>query len=101
MAGVSDPYSEQRDQLGAFAGYHLQLTRQIDLDVFYRVSGYFYNKNDRRDVNQVVSANIAYHLTNWASLAAFVSFGDNRSNHGVFDYDVFTSGGGVGLSIRF
>jgi hypothetical protein len=101
MFGISDPFREQRDQVGAFANYHVQLSRTVDVDLFYRLSGYFYNKGDRKDLNQALSAAAAYHLNRWASIAAFISFADNRSKHSVFDYDVFTTGGGVGLSIRY
>jgi hypothetical protein len=101
MAGISHPHPSQRQQAGAFMGYHLRLTRNIDTDLLYRFGYFFYDEGGRRDRNQVFSASVTYYLTNWASVAAFFSLGNNRSNHSVFDYNVLTSGGGIGLNIRF
>lgn len=101
MVGTSDPFSEQRDQLGGFASYHVQLARKFEVNLSYSLNGYFYNKGDRKDLNQIISSAAIYHFNQWASVAAFISFADNRSNHAPFDYDVFTTGGGVGLNVRF
>ena len=101
MAGISDPHSAQRDQLGLFAGYRLQVTRSVDTELFYRASVYFYNADGRRDLNQVASWNVRYHFTPWAEASAFVSFGSNRSSQSVFDYDVLTTGAGIALTVRF
>ena len=91
---------EQRDQIGFAIGYHLQLARNFVADFGYRNSGYFYN-NGRSDLNQVFSLALRYYLTSWAAMEGFMSGAINNSNRSAFDYDVFTSGGGVGLTIRF
>jgi hypothetical protein len=101
MAGISDPYSAQRDQVGGFIGYHLQLTRQVDADLLYRAGYFCYNQGNRKDWNEVVSASFTYHLNQWASLVAFLSFGDNRSNRSAFEYDVFSGGGGLAVNVHF
>jgi hypothetical protein len=98
--GISDPFAQQRDQIGFAIGYHLQLARNLVADLGYRNSGYFYN-NGRSDLNQVFSLALRYYLTRWAALEGFMSGAINNSNRSAFDYDVFTSGGGVGLTIRF
>lgn len=100
-AGISDPFVQQRDQVGFAIGYHLRLARQLDSDFGYRLSGYFYNGGGRNDLNQVLSAGLHYHVTPWATIDGFMSGAFNNSNRGVFEYDVFSSGGGVGLTIRF
>jgi hypothetical protein len=100
-AGISDPFAEQRDQVGGFIGYHLQITRKIETDLAYRLGYYFYNDGGRRDLNGVFSASAAYHLTNWAAITAFLALGDNWSNKSAFDYQVFTGGGGLSLNVRF
>lgn len=101
MAGLSNPHSAQRDQMGAFATYHLQLARNLDADLLYRFGYYFYNQGGRRDRNQVFSASLNYHLANWIALGAFFSLGNNRSTVSVFDYDVLSTGGGLSLAMRF
>ena len=100
-AGISDPFVEQRDQVGFAIGYHLQLTRQLGSDLGYRHSWYFYNEGGRTDLNQVFSLGLHYYFTPWASLDGFLSGAVNTSNRSVFRYDVLSSGGGVGLTVRF
>lgn len=100
-AGISDPFSEQRDQVGFAVGYHLQLTRQLGSDFGYRLSGYFYNKGGRDDLNQVFSLGLHYYITPWASVDSFLTGAVNSSNRSAFRYDVISTGGGAGLTVRF
>lgn len=100
-AGISDPYSEQRDQIGFAVGYHLQITRQFGSDLGYRLSGYFYNKGGRDDLNQVFSLGLHYYITPWASVDSFLTGAVNSSNRAAFRYDVISTGGGAGLTVRF
>lgn len=100
-AGISDPYFEQRDQIGFAVGYHLQLTRQLGSDLGYRLSGYFYNKGGRDDLNQVISLGLHYYITPWASVDSFLTGAVNSSNRSAFRYDVISTGGGAGLTVRF
>lgn len=100
-AGISDPFSEQRDQIGFAVGYHLQLTRQLGSDLGYRLSGYFYNEGGRNDLNQVFSLGLHYYVTPWASVDGYVTGAVNSSNRSAFTYDVISTGGGAGLTIRF
>jgi hypothetical protein len=100
-AGISDPFAEQRDQAGLAIGYHLQLTRYLGSDFGYRLSGYFYNGGGRDDLNQVFSIGLHYNLRPWLAVNGFVSGAKNHSNESVFKYDVFSTGGGLGLFIRF
>jgi hypothetical protein len=99
--GISDPFAEQRDQIGGLIGYHVQWTRYFDMDFGYRLAGYFYNAHGRDDFNQILSLGAHYHLTRWASVDGFLSWASNYSNKGAFEYDVFSTGGGLGLFFRF
>lgn len=100
-AGISDPTSEQRDQIGFAAGYHLQLTRNWGSDLGYRHSWYFYNEGGRVDLNQVLSIGLHYYITPWASVDGFLSGALNHSNHSAFKYNVLSTGGGAGFTVRF
>ena len=100
-AGISDPFAEQRDQIGFAVGYHLQLIRQLGTDLGYRPSWFFYNEGGRIDLNQVFSLGLHYYLRPWASVDALLSGAVNSSNRGAFRYDVISTGGGLGLGIRF
>lgn len=101
MGGIAHPSSAQRQQLGFFAGYHWQIARDLEADLFYRLSGYFYDRADRMDCNQVVSASVRYRFSRYADLNSFVSFGGNRSDTSNFDYNVVTAGAGIGLAVHF
>jgi len=100
-AGISDPFAEQRDQVGFAAGYHLQLTRHFSSDFGYRHSWYFYNQGSRVDLNQVFSLGLHYYVTPWASVDGFVTGALNHSNQSAFTYDVLSTGGGIGVTAHF
>ena len=93
--GWSDPVAPQRDEYGVFAGYHLNLTRSLSTDLYYRVAYYDYLEG-RADWNQTVALSVKWDVTKWFNVSASVSGGFNNSNQDVFDYDVFN--GGVALS---
>lgn len=99
--GIADPRTAQRDLLGGGVSYHLRVTRNLDMNLAYRLVGYFYNEGGRRELNQLGSLSFNYHLNRCATLSAFASYGDNRSNHSAFDYKVFAGGGGGSLGVQF
>ena len=99
--GISTPVAAQRHQVGIFAGYHLQLTRVLATDILYRIAGQSYSDSNRLDLNQVVSWNLRCRLAEWAEANLYISYGDNRSNTSVFDYNVTSGGGGFGITTRF
>ncbi len=100
-AGISNPAAAERNQAGLFAGYRLQLTRVLETDLLYRISGQSYSDGNRLDLNQVLSWNLRYRLGKWAEANLYFSYGDNRSNESVFDYKTASGGGGFGLVARF
>jgi len=99
--GISDPFAQQRDQIAGVIGYHLQLTRYFGTDFGYRLAGYFYNEAGRTDFNQILSLAGHCRLTRWATLEGFVSWATNYSNKEAFKYDVFSTGGGLSVIVRF
>ena len=99
--GLSDPAAAQRDLPGAFVAYHLQLTRKLDTDFFYRPAVHFYNDNGRVDFNQVFSMSLRYRLTSWAEFSTSFSYGINRSEKSVYNYNVITTGATAAVSVRF
>jgi hypothetical protein len=76
--GISDPFSAQRDQLAAYADYRVFLTRSFDVDLAYRVAGYFYNGGGRNDFNQTVNLGLHYRFNAWAEMGGLLFFGFNR-----------------------
>jgi hypothetical protein len=99
--GISAPAEAERNQLGIFGGYHLQITRLLATDLLYRIAGQQYTDSNRLDLNQVASWNLRLRFTDWAEGNLYFSYGDNRSNSSVFDYQATSGGGGIGIFVRF
>ena len=97
----SDPISAQRHQAGVFATYRVQVARDFGVDLVWRPAFHFYEELGRSDFNNIVSMNLRYRISTFADLSAFASYGINRSETIAFDYNVFTSGAGVVLALRF
>ncbi len=102
VLGFADPRPAERDEHGVFAGYHVNLTRRLELDLSYRASLYVYSGDgNRHDINQTASLGVRYNFTPWAAATVFGSFVANNSNRNTFDYTAVTSGVGAAVSIKF
>jgi len=99
--GLSDPSVSERQQIGLFLNYHLRVARNLYADFLYRPAVHFYTANGRTDFNQILSLGMRYQFTDWAEAHASFSYGANRSDRSVFDYDVLTTGFGLRVNIRF
>jgi hypothetical protein len=98
----ADPKPAGRDEYTVYAGYHAQLTRHVDADIFYRYGRYVYRYGEgRHDNNQTVSLALHYAPAEWLSFSGAGFFGANRSNQKAFDYDVGNVGVGLQVSVRF
>ena len=99
--GFADPQKSERSELSAFAGYHLQATRNLEADLLYRYAYLRYAEGGRGDHNQTVSLGLRYRFTDWciASATSYLSW--NRSNQAVFEYDTANAGVGLTLSLQF
>jgi hypothetical protein len=101
VLGKSTPRSQERDQAGIFAAYHLQITRSLDADLLYRYAAQFYDEDGRVDHNQTLSLAIGFYPARWLRVDASIAAARNDSNRSAFDYNVLNVGGGVRFSIRF
>lgn len=99
--GFADPKEAERSELAAYAGYHLEATRRLDVDLLYRYDYYIYSRGGRRDQNHTVSIGLRYRLTDWCSVSASSFFVVDRSNQEVFSYDAGNAGGALTLSLQF
>ena len=97
----SDPQAAQRHQAGGFANYHVQIARDLGVDLLWRPAAHFYEELERTDFNNILSLSLRYRLGKNADLTAFASYTFNRSDQPAFDYDVLTTGAGVVLAVRF
>ena len=101
VLGISTPRSQERDQAGIHAGYHLQITRSFDADLFYRYAAQFYAEGGRVDHNQTVSLALGFYPARWLRVDASISAARNDSNESAFKYDVLNVGSGVRFNVRF
>ena len=99
LIGIVDPIAAQRDEHGAYAGYHVNLTRSLQADFFYRAALYSYTDDHRNDLNQTITGSLQYYFTQWLYAYASASLTLDSSNRGALDYNAFTSS--VGLSANF
>ena len=98
----ADPREAGRDEYSVFAGYRLQATRSVDVDVSYRYARFVYREADgRQDNNHSFSLTARYAPRAWFSISATGFAGFNRSNREQFDYDVLNAGGAVQGTVRF
>jgi len=101
MLGKSTPRSQERDQVGVNAGYHLQIARSLDADLVYRYAAQFYTEGGRVDHNQALSLAVGFYATRWLRMDATISAARNDTNRPAFEYEVLTLGSGVRFNIRF
>jgi hypothetical protein len=101
VLGKSTPRSQERDQAGIHAAYHLQITRSLDADLLYRYAAQFYDEDGRVDHNQTLSLAIGFYPARWLRVDASIFGARNDSNRSAFDYDALNVGSGVRFNIRF
>jgi hypothetical protein len=101
VLGISTPQSQERDQAGIHAAYHLQITRSLDANLLYRYAAQFYAEGGRIDHNQTLSLAVGLSAARWLRVDASISGARNDSNRSAFEYDVLNLGGAVWFSVRF
>jgi hypothetical protein len=101
IAGISDPHSQQRDQVTVNAAYHLQVTRSFSTDLLYRYAAQFYADDGRIDHNQTLSLNAGVAVNRWLRLDATLSGARNDSNRDEFEYEALSVAGAIRVGIRF
>jgi len=97
----ADPQGPRRHDFDWYVVYSVQLTRALTLGASGRLILHEYVQGDRVDVNEMVSVNASYSISDYLSVSALASFAANQSNHSVFNYEVGNIGGAVSFSIRF
>lgn len=101
QAGFADPKRDERAELSAFLGYHVQPVRRLEADLLYRYGRYIYSEGGRRDHNQTLSLALWYRFTDWLGVTASTFATWNRSDRQVYDYNAANLGGGLSLSLQF
>jgi len=99
--GISHPVSAERNEHGAYAGYHVNLTRSLQADLYYRAALFDYSEGRRRDWNQTASSSLQYYFTKWLYGYGSASFATNDSNRLGLGYDAFTAALGLNATVKF
>ncbi len=95
------PTPPQRNDFGVYAGYFVNLTRNLSLSAAGHVVVRPYDSGGRTDVSEIISGSANYRIRDWFTVSAITTFVANQSNQSVFDYDVFNIGGGLTFSWKF
>lgn len=95
------PSEDQRNDLGAYVGYSVGLTRNFYLNASGNLVVRPYDSAGRTDLSEILNVGATYRVRDWLTVSALTSFVANQSNHDVFDYEVFNVGGGISVSWRF
>lgn len=96
-----EPSYALRNEFSWLGGYQLSLTRNVKLDLYYRVSAQAYRYADRSDFNQLIGGGVTFEITKWLSIQAISTIGINRSTDETYNYFAANLGGGVGLLVNF
>ena len=95
------PSPPQRNDIGAYVAYTVNLTRNFSLNAAGRLVVRPYDSGGRTDVSEILSLSANYRVRDCLVVSAVTSFVANQSNQSAFDYEVFNGGGGVTLSWKF
>lgn len=98
---AASPSEFTRVDNAAYAGLKVMPTDKLAIQLLYRFRADEYLQTDRTDLNNLVSLTASYSFNNYVSVRAYVSYANNSSDESGFDYNVFTSGGGLSLQVRF
>ena len=101
MFSLGDSSISTRNEHGAYAGYHVELTRSLQADLFYRVSLFDYANGGRSDINQVATVAAQYRLTKWLFAYASFTWTVNDSNGNRLDYSSLSPGIGLSATFKF
>lgn len=98
----TDPSTLQRHEYTATAGYNFKITRELILNLSYRLTYYdYFNLFGRHDWYQNLGAGLTWSPTKYLDLTASYNFALNRSNEEVFDYDTHLAGPTLSLRFKF
>jgi len=101
VLGKTTPRSQERDQAGIHAAYHLQITRSLDADLLYNYAAQFYSEAGRMDHNQTLSLAAGFYPARWLRVDGSIFGARNDSNSSAFDYEALNVGSGIKFIIRF
>lgn len=99
LAGFPD-YS-LRNRFALLGGYQANLTRHVQANLFYQIAYLPFAEVSRQDLNQILSAGLAWNFNEQISINASVSASFNESNESFFTYSVLNTGGGVSAVFKF
>ena len=99
--GFAEPRANERHEVGAYAGYHIEVVPRVDVDLSYRYGYYAYTEGRRRDHNQTASLGVRYRMRDWCSASASSFYVWDRSNDAALSYSAGSVGGALMLMFRF
>jgi hypothetical protein len=96
-----EPSYALRNEFSLLGGGQVSLTRNLKLDLYYRVAAQDYRYTSRADFNQLIGGGLTFEVTRWLSVQAMSTLGINNSTQSQYDYFAANLGGGVGIMVNF
>lgn len=90
-----------RNRFALLGGYQANLTRHIQANLFYQIAYLPFAQVSRQDLNQILSAGLAWNFNEQFSINASVSASFNDSNETFFTYSVLNTGAGISAVLKF
>lgn len=84
-----------------FVGANVALEEKLTLQLAYRLRGLSYYQDAHFDYDDFLNASLVYKFNDYFTARAFVSYANNTSDKPGFNYRGLTTGGGLGLALRF
>jgi hypothetical protein len=97
----SSPSQFTRVDNAGYVGIKVMPTDKLTIQLLYRIRAEEYLQVNRADLNHLISLSVGYDFNNYVGVRAFAEYGRNNSDATGFDYNVFTGGGGLKLSVKF
>jgi hypothetical protein len=84
-----------------YAGVNIALLQPLTLQLAYRLRGLSYYQDSRFDYDNTVNASLLFRFKDYVTVRGYVGYVYSNSDTPIFDYETFTAGVGLGLSLRF
>jgi hypothetical protein len=96
-----EPNYALHNEYSFLTGYQLSITRNVRLDLYYRIAAQAYTQTSRTDLNQLIGGGVSFEVTKWLSVQALSTIGINNSTESTYSYFAANLGGGIGILVNF
>lgn len=95
------PMALTRIYNAGYGGINWQATSQLLVQLLYRLRAQDYLQSVRSDFDHSVNLTMTYTVNRYVAARIYAAYCDSTSNQSKFDYQSFTGGGGLTLTLKF